>query len=73
MISQGKRGWNIKTFEPMWKSQMSKGKPIKWSTTLFVFYAQSSKWVKEIITLGWEGYGGQIRIWEVIHFWKSLF
>ena len=33
-------------FKPLilWeKGQMSKGKPIKFSTTLFVFYAQSSK------------------------------
>ena len=57
----------------MGKIQMSKGKPIEWSTTIFVFYAQSSKLVKEVIALGWEGYGGQIRIWGVTHFWKVCF
>ena len=43
MISQGIGRGLIQTFGPMGQSQISKGKPIKLSTTLFVFYAQSSK------------------------------
>ena len=38
MISQGIGSGNIQTFEPMGKIQMSKGKPIKLSTTHFVFF-----------------------------------
>ena len=36
-------GGGIQTLEPMGKIQMSKGKPIKLSTTHFVLCAQSSK------------------------------
>ena len=57
----------------MGKRQMSKGKPIKWSIALFFFYAQSSKLVKEVIALGWEEYGGQIRIGEAISPWEKRF
>ena len=37
----------------MGKSKMSKGKPIKWITTLFVFCAQSLEVVGEVIS--WDG------------------
>ena len=41
MISQGIGRENIQTLEPIVLSQMSKGKPIKLSTTHLVFCAQS--------------------------------
>ena len=65
MISQGMGGRNIQTLEPMGKSQMSKGKPIKMSTTHFVFLCQSfiSAEVVELVNAwGWEEYGIPIRI-----------
>ena len=40
-ISQGIGRGNYSNLEPMGKIQMSKGKTIKWSTTLFVLCAQS--------------------------------
>ena len=44
MVSQGiGRGELFKPLILWEKGQMSKGKPIQLSTTLFVFYAQSSK------------------------------
>ena len=57
----------------MWKIQISMREPIKFSTTLFVFMPIHLRLVKEVIALGWERYGGQIRIWEVTHFWKVCF
>ena len=57
----------------MGKIQMSRGKTIKLSTTLFFFCSQSLEVVGEVISLGWERYGGQIRIWEVTHFLKTCF
>ena len=38
MISQGIGRGNIQNLEPMGKIQMSKGKPMKLSTTHFVFF-----------------------------------
>ena len=53
---------------------MSKVKPIKLSTTSFFLFVPSHlKVVEEVISLGWERHGGQIRIWEVTHFWKVCF
>ena len=52
----------------MGKIQMSMREPIKLSTILFVFMPSHLRLVKEVIALGWEVYGGQIRIWEVTHF-----
>ena len=37
------------------------------------FCAQSLEVVGEVVSLGWERYGGQIRIWEVTHFLKVCF
>ena len=66
MISQGIGTENIQTLEPMGESQMSKGKPIRLSTTHFVFCAQSSKSTPKVVELvnawGWEEYGSEIRI-----------
>ena len=74
MISQGIGRENIQTFEPMGKIQISKGKPIKLSTTHFVFCAQSSRsWLGKVNAWGWEEYGSQIRIWEATDFWKTCF
>ena len=57
----------------MGKIQMSKLKPIKLSTTLFCLLVPIHlKVVEEVISLGWERHGGQIQIWEVTHFWKSV-
>ena len=55
MISQGIGRGNIQTFEPMGKIQMSKGEPIKLSTTHFVFCAQSLEVVGEVISLDGKG------------------
>ena len=67
-------GGNIWTFDPMGKSQISKGEPIKLSTTHFVFCAESSRsWLGKVNAWGWEEYGSQIRIWEATHFWKTCF
>ena len=74
MISQGIGRRNIQTFEPMGKIQMSKGEPLKLSTTNFVFCAQSSRsWLGKVNAWGREEYGSQIRIWEDTHFWKTCF
>ena len=44
MISQGiGREGNNQTLGPWGKAKCLRGKPIKWSTTLFVFYAHSSR------------------------------
>ena len=60
--------------EPLGKLQMSKVKPIEWSTTPFCLLCQvTSRLVEKVISLGWGRYGGQIRIWEVTHFWKVCF
>ena len=53
---------------------MSKGEPIKLSTTHFVFCAQSYRgWLGKVNAWGWEEYGSQIRIWEATHFWENAF
>ena len=36
------------------------------------FIPSHLKLLKEVISLGWERYGGQIRIWGVTHFWKTF-
>ena len=49
MIPQGIGRGNIQTFEPMGKIQMSKGEPIKLSTTHFVFCAKLSRsWLEKV-------------------------
>ena len=72
--------WNrgdIQTLEPMGKIQMSKGKPIKLSTTHFCFFVSivyfCQKLVEELISLGWERYRGQTQIRKTTHFGKHVF
>ena len=54
MISEGIGRGNIQMFEPMGKMKMSKGKPIKLSSTHSVFFAQSSRsWLRKLFP--WDG------------------
>ena len=67
-------GGVLQTLKPMGKIQMSKGKPIKLSTTHFFFLPTIyfyHKLVEEVISLGWERYGGQIQIGKTTHFGKK--
>ena len=74
MISQGIGRGNYSNLEPRGKIQISKVRPIKLSTTPFYLFVLSHlKVVEEVISLGWERHGGQIQIWEVTHFWESVF
>ena len=53
---------------------MSKGKTHKVVNYPFFPFVPSHLEVdEEVISLGWERYGGQIRIWEDTHFWKVCF
>ena len=70
-------GKDIETFGPMGKIQMSKGEPIKLSTTHFVFCAQSFNyarigWVSYCMRMGkvWES---EIWIWGSTYFWENVF
>ena len=55
---------------------MSKGKPIKLSTTHCLFMP-NHLFLPEVVELvnawGWEEYVSQIRIWEATPFWKTRF
>ena len=58
----------------MGKIQMSRGKTHQAFNYPFCLLCPViSKLVEKVISLGWERYGGQIRIWEVTHFWKVCF
>ena len=73
-FTRNREGDSYSNLEPMGKIQMSKVKPIKLSTTPFCPFVPSHlKVVEEVISLGWERHGGQIRIWEVTYFWKVCF
>ena len=71
MISQGIEG-GYQTLEPMGKIQISKGKPIKLSTTHFVFCVLNHLFLQEVVELvnawGWEEYGSEIQIGKTSHF-----
>ena len=57
MISQGIGRENIQTLEPIVLSQISKGKPIKISTTHFVSCAQSFIYSRDCLRklMTWDG------------------
>ena len=63
MKPQGIGRENIQTLEPMGKIQMSKGKPIKLSTTHFVFLCQSfvsaGNWLRKLFP--WDGKGMEVK------------
>ena len=74
MISQGVgRGELFKPLILWGKGQMSKGNPSSCQPPFLSFMPSHLKLVKEVISLGWERYGGQIRIWGVTHFWENVF
>ena len=62
-------------FKPLilWENANVKGKnPSSCQPPFLSFMPSHLKLVKEFIPLGWERYGGQIRIWGVTHFWKTF-
>ena len=68
MISQGIGRENIQTLEPMGKSQMSKGKPIKLSTTHLIFFS-NHLFLPEI---GWGSYFlGMGMVWRSNSNWED--
>ena len=77
MISQGMGSENIQTLEPIGLRQMSMGEPIKMSTTLFVFCAQSfissRSWLGLLMPWEWKSMAVKIRIGEAISFGETKF
>ena len=72
MISQGIGRGKYPNLWPLRENPNAKGKTHKAFKYLFLSFMPSHlKLVKEVIALGWERYRGQIRIWEVTHFWEK--
>ena len=71
------RGGDIQTFGPMGKTQMSKGEPIKLSTTFLVLLTQSfitaRNWLGLVIAWDGQGMTSQTRIGEAISCWETHF
>ena len=73
MTSEGIGRGNNQTLGPWGKAKCQGENPQSGQLPFLSFMPSHIKLVKEVISLGWERYGGQIRIWEVTHFWKVCF